>query len=114
MDYTSNYIVRGRFVGHSSDGCFMLIIVFYTAEEYSNGDLPDWDLVTEEITNVMLTRLMPRTAPRIAKVLFNSFAIRVCNYSGTEESNIDLLFCCGIFRVYRATESVLEEAWSDG
>lgn len=137
MDHTYNYIVRGRFVGHSSDNRFVLTMVFYTAEEeyveelpeelqmlyldiykecdeqgylmhsagdgwlnnvshfgdnydfiqintmwpaireyaeeYSNGDLTDRDLITDEITNVMIANLMPRTAPRIAKVLFNNF-----------------------------------------
>ena len=137
MDHTYNYIVRGRFVGHSSDSRFVLTMVFYTAEEeyveelpeelqplyldiykecdsqgylmhsagegwynnvchfgdnydfiqidtmwpaireyaeeYSNGDLTDRDLITDEITNVMITNLMPKTAPKIAKVLFNNF-----------------------------------------
>lgn len=137
MDHTYNYIVRGRFVGHSSDNRFVLTMVFYTAEEeyveelpeelqmlyldiykecdeqgylmhragdgwfnnvshfgdnydfiqintmwpaireyaeeYSNGDLTDRDLITDEITNVMITKLMPRTAPKIARVLFNNF-----------------------------------------
>lgn len=137
LDHTYNYIVRGRFVGHSSDNRFVLTMVFYTAEEeyvedlpeeiqplyleiyekcdtqnflmhsagegwynnvshfgdnydfiqidtmwpaiqayaenYSEGDPTQRELITDEITNVMITNLMPKTAPKIAKVLVNNF-----------------------------------------
>ena len=137
MDRTYNYIVRDRFVGHSSDNRFVLTMVFYVAEEeyveelpeelqplyldiynacdeqgylmhsagdgwfnnvshfsdnydfiqldtmwpaireyaeeYSEGNLTDRDLITDDITNVMIKNLMPKTAPKIVKVLFNNF-----------------------------------------
>lgn len=137
LDHTYNYIVRGRFVGHSSDSRFVLTMCFYTAEEeyveelpkeiqplyleiyrkcdsqnflmhsagegwynnvshfgdnydyiqldtmwpaiqayaesYSDGDDTERQLITDEITNVMITNLMPKTAPKIVKVLFNNF-----------------------------------------
>ena len=137
MDHTYNYIVRGRFVGHSSDNRFVLTMVFYTAEEeyveelpeelqslyldiyeecdvqgylmhsagdgwynnvshfgdnydfiqlntmwpaireyaeeYSGGDSTELELISDEITNVMITNLMPKTAPKIAQVLFDNF-----------------------------------------
>ena len=137
VDHTYNYILRGRFVGHSSDSRFVLTMVFYTSEEeyaeelpeeiqplyldiyekcdeqgylmhsagegwynnvchfgdnydfiqlntmwhaireyaeqYSEGDSTELELITDEITNVMITNLMPKTAPKIAKVLFNNF-----------------------------------------
>lgn len=136
LDHTYNYIVRGRFVGHTSDSRFVLTMVFYTAEEeyveelpeelqplyldiynkcdeqgylmhsagegwYNNvshfGDYYDliqintmWpaiqdyvdanmtddsterELVTDDITNTMITSLLPKTAPRIMVVLFNN------------------------------------------
>lgn len=137
LDHTYNYIVRGRFVGHSSDNRFVLTMVFYAAEEeyaeelpediqplyldiyekceeqnylmysagegwynrvshfgdnydfiqldtmwpaiqayaenYCDGDPTQRELITDEITNVMITKLMPKTAPKIAKVLFDNF-----------------------------------------
>lgn len=137
MDRTYNYIVRDRFVGHSSDNRFVLTMVFYVAEEeyveelpeelqplyldiynacdeqgylmhsagdgwlnnvshfgdnydfiqldtmwpaireyaeeYSEGNLTDRDLITDDITNVMIKNLMPKTAPKIVKVLINNF-----------------------------------------
>ena len=41
LDYTFNYIVRGRFVGHSSDSRFVLTMIFYTAEEEYAEELPE-------------------------------------------------------------------------
>lgn len=41
LDHTFNYIVRGRFVGHSSDSRFILTMVFYTAEEEYVEELPE-------------------------------------------------------------------------
>ena len=41
LDHTFNYIVRGRFVGHSSDNRFVLTMVFYTAEEEYVEELPE-------------------------------------------------------------------------
>ena len=41
MDHTYNYIVRGKFVGHSSDNRFVLTMVFYTAEEEYVEALPE-------------------------------------------------------------------------
>lgn len=137
LDHTYNYVLRGRFVGHSSDNRFVLTMVFYTAEEeyveelpeelqplfleiyencdrqgylmhsagegwYNNvvhfGDYYDliqiknmWpaiqsyvaehyttdpterELITDDITNVMISSLMDKTAPSILKVLFNNF-----------------------------------------
>ena len=137
LDHTYNYVVRGRFVGHSSDNRFVLTMVFYTAEEeyaellpeelqplfldiyekcdsqgylmhsagdgwynnvvhfgdyydpiqintmwpaiqdyaenYSGGDDTQRQLLTDEVTGVMITHLMPKTAPKILKVLFNNF-----------------------------------------
>lgn len=136
LDHTYNYVVRGRFVGHSSDSRFVLTMVFYASEEeyaellpeelrplfldiyercdsqgylmhsadegwynnvvhfgdcydpiqintmwptiqehaekYSAGDNTERQLITDEITNEMITHLMPKTAPRIIKVLFNN------------------------------------------
>lgn len=137
LDYSFNYIVRGRFVGHSSDSRFILTMVFYTAEEEYVEELPEeiqplfldiyrtcdeqgylmnsagegwynnvshfennydfiqidtmWpairqyasehytedsterELVTDEIINEMIVSLLPKTAPRIVKVLYNNF-----------------------------------------
>ena len=136
LDHTYNYIVRGKFVGHSSDSRFVLTMVMYTAEAEYAEKLPDelqplfldiygkcdekgylmhsagdgWynnvvhfgdyydliqintmqpaivdyaegfsknateqALVTDEITNTMISSLLPETAPRILKVLFNNF-----------------------------------------
>lgn len=137
MDHTYNYIVRGKFVGHSSDNRFVLTMVFYTAEEeyveelpkeiqplyldiyrkcdsegflmhsagegwynnvvhfgdyydliqintmwpaiqayasnYSNGELTQRELIADDITDVMIRNLLPKTAPRIVKVLVNNF-----------------------------------------
>lgn len=136
LDHTYNYIVRGRFVGHSSDNRFILTMVFYASEKeyveelpeelrplfldiyekcdeegylmhsagegwYNNvvhfGDYYDliqintmWpaiqhyvenhytsdsterELITDDITNIMITSLMPKTAPKIARALFNN------------------------------------------
>lgn len=41
LDHTFNYIVRGRFVGNSSDNRFVLTMVFYTAEEEYVEELPE-------------------------------------------------------------------------
>ena len=136
LDHTYNYIVRGKFVGHSSDSRFVLTMVMYTSEAEYAEKLPDelqplfldiyekcdeqgylmhsagdgwynnvvhfgdyYDLIqintmqpaivdyaekfsengterallTDEITNVMISSLLPVTALRIAKVLFNNF-----------------------------------------
>lgn len=137
LDHTYNYIVRGRFVGHSSDSRFVLTMVYYTAEredvaelpeeiqqlfldiydecdekgylmhsagdgwynnvchfgdnydfiqldtmkpairdfakQFCGGDNTEAELLTDEISNVMISRLMPKTAPKIAKVLCNNF-----------------------------------------
>jgi len=137
LDHTFNYIVRGRFVGHSSDNRFVLTMIFYTAEEEYVEELPkdiqplfsdiykkcdaqgflmnsagdgwydnvvhfgdnydfiqidtmwpkirqfaednytddstDVELITDEITNEMIVSLLPKTAPRIIKVLCNNF-----------------------------------------
>ncbi len=137
LDHTFNYIVRGRFVGHSSDSRFVLTMVFYTAEEeyveelpkeiqplfleiykecdkqgylmnsadegwYNNvvhfgdnydfiqidtmwpairqfveenytDDSTDRELITDEITNEMIVSLLPKTAPKIIRVLCNNF-----------------------------------------
>lgn len=43
------------------------------ASNYSNGDLTQRELITDDITNVMITNLMPKTAPKIVRVLFNNF-----------------------------------------
>lgn len=136
LDHTYNYIVRGKFVGHSSDSRFVLTMVMYTSEAeyaeklpaelqplfldiyekcdeqgylmhsagdgwYNNvvhfGDCYDLiqintmqpaivkyaanysdsyteqQLITDEITNVMISSLLSMTAPRIVRVLFNNF-----------------------------------------
>lgn len=137
LDHTFNYIVRGRFVGHSSDSRFVLTMVFYTSDEeyaellpedirplfldiyeecnkqgylmnsagtgwYNNvshfgdnydfiqidtmwpairrfveenytDDSTDRELITDEITNEMIVSLLPKTAPKIIKVLCNNF-----------------------------------------
>lgn len=136
LDHTYNYLVRGKFVGHSSDSRFMLTMVFYAAEEeyveelpeelrplyleiyekcdsqgylmHSAGkgwynevvhfgdyydliqiqtmwpaiqqfveanytdDMTDRELYTDDITNVMISSLFPKTAVRIFHVLFNN------------------------------------------
>lgn len=137
LDHSFNYIVRGRFVGHSSDSRFVLTMAFYTSEEeyvtelpeeiqplflniyktcdeqgylmnsaddgwYNNvshfennydliqintmwpaihefveenysDDFTDRELITDEITNEMIVSLLPKTAPKILKVLSNNF-----------------------------------------
>lgn len=136
LDHTYNFIVRGKFVGHSSDSRFVLTMVMYTSEAEYVEKLPDelqplfldiyekcdvqgylmhsaaegwynnvvhfgdyYDLIqintmqpaivdyaegfsenateqalmTDEITNTMISSLLPETAPRILKVLFNNF-----------------------------------------
>lgn len=136
LEHSYNYIVRGKFVGHSSDSRFVLTMVMYTSEAEYAEKLPDelqplfldiyekcdeqgylmhsvgegwynnvvhfgdyYDLIqintmqpaimdyaekfsengteralfTDEITNVMISSLLPTTAPRIARVLFNNF-----------------------------------------
>ena len=137
LDHTYNYLVRERFVGHSSDNRFVLTMIFYTAEEEYVKELPEeiqslymdiyetcdekgylmnnagkgwynnvshfggnydfiqidtmWpkirqfveenytdnsieiDLITDEITNEMIVSLLPRTTPKITRVLCNNF-----------------------------------------
>ena len=41
LDHTFNYIVRGRFVGHSSDNRFVLTMVIYASEEEYAEVLPE-------------------------------------------------------------------------
>ena len=41
--------------------------------ELYNSDYTAIELMTDDITNVMIKSLLPVTAPRIAKVLFNNF-----------------------------------------
>ncbi len=43
IDRSYNYLLRGDFVGHSSDSRFLLTMVFYTAEESDKDYLPDED-----------------------------------------------------------------------
>lgn len=137
LDHTFNYIVRGRFVGHSSDNRFVLTMVIYASEEeyaevlpeklqplfldiyetcneqgylmnnagkgwYNNvshfgdnydfiqidtmwpairqfvgenytDDSTDLELITDEITNEMIISLLPKTVPKITRVLCNNF-----------------------------------------